>query len=196
MFLQYDSCAAGIVTRCLQLPVMESCRVQMATSPFRSQLELALQTLRGFSPGVVQMTLPLLEQLTPVFLDVAQGRQEFTPTPDESDQLIRAYYNVGKNLLIAFDDDSIDETPRLTSILQKEAAIAGSAQLTVRTLPGSHTQPMSTSAVDLPPEVARFANDAIKGSGALLGALSCLMCSFLALTAVATLAVYTSRVHV
>ena len=148
----------------------------MATSPFRSQVELALQTLRGLSPAVVQMTLPLLEQLTPVFLDVAQGRQEFTPSPEESDRMIRTYYNVGKNLLIQFEDDSIDESPRLSAILQSEAAIAGSAQVTLRRLPGSHTQPMSLSAVELPPELARFANESIKSSGALLGARP--VCSF------------------
>jgi hypothetical protein len=145
--------------------------VQMATSPLRSSMDSALGALRGFSPSVVKMLLPLLEQLSPIFMDVAQGRQEFSPAPEESDRLIRTYYAVSRNLLIRFKDDSIDETARLTTMLQREAAISGNMDLTLRTLPGDHMRPMAQNIVDVPPEVAKFANSTIKNSGAFIGAL-------------------------
>lgn len=122
------------------------------------------------SPNAVKMSLPLLEQLSPVFMDVAQGRQEFSPSPEESDRLIRTYYAVSRNLLIRFKDDDIDETARLTTMLQREAAISGNMDLTLRTLPGDHTRPMAQNLVDVPPEMAKFANHTIKSSGHLIGA--------------------------
>lgn len=35
------------------------------------------------------MTLPLFEQLSPLLLEVSQGRAEFTPTPAETDRRAR-----------------------------------------------------------------------------------------------------------
>lgn len=48
--------------------------------------------LRGLSPGLVKQLLPIFDQLTPIYMDVAQGRQEFSPTPDETAQMLRNYY--------------------------------------------------------------------------------------------------------
>jgi hypothetical protein len=146
-------------------------RVQLAMSPVRTTVESALVTLRTFSPSAFKMLMPLVEQLSPVLMDVAQGRQEFTPSPSECDRLLRTYYNVSRNLLIRFKDDKIDETARLTTMLQHEAAISGNMDLTLRTLPGDHMRPLTQNFVDIPPDVARFANSTIKTSGTLIGVL-------------------------
>jgi hypothetical protein len=135
----------------------------------KSTVDSALVTLRTFSPNAFKMLMPLVEQLSPVLMDVAQGRQEFTPPPGECDRLLRTYYNVSRNLLIRFKDDKIDETARLTTMLQHEAAISGNMDLTLRTLPGDHMRPLTQNFVDIPPDVARFANSTIKGSGTLIG---------------------------
>ena len=51
-----------------------------------------IETLRGLSPGIVRQVVPLVEQLAPLYLEMAQGRQEFTPAPEETKSLVRSYY--------------------------------------------------------------------------------------------------------
>ncbi len=52
------------------------------------------------SPANVRAILPVLEQLTPIYLDMAAGRQEFHPPPEETRAMIRQYYAVPRNLLV------------------------------------------------------------------------------------------------
>lgn len=56
-----------------------------------------------------------------------QGRQEFTPPPAETQSMIRNFYPVRRNLLLRFQDDSIDDTLGLAMVLQVGAL--GSALL-------------------------------------------------------------------
>lgn len=93
------------------------------------------------SPDTFKQIIPLLDQLTPIYLDVAAGTKEFTPPPEESRTMIRDGYAVGRNLLLKFANDSIDETPVLASVLQSSAA-KESLELTVKTLPGDHVRPL------------------------------------------------------
>jgi Protein of unknown function (DUF1350) len=143
--------------------------LQMASSPFRQNIDSAMNTLRMVAPDAAKLAEPLIEQLNPVFKDVAQGRQDFSPTPAEADRLIRSYYDVQRSLLIRFESDLIDETERLRAILEEQSEASSSADVTVRTLPGDHVRPMSANVVELPPEVARFADDAAKGSSEFIG---------------------------
>lgn len=64
----------------------------MTKNPFTSQLLNASELMRGLSPAMVRQVLPLLDQLTPIYTDLAQGRLEFTPEPDETKRLIRTFY--------------------------------------------------------------------------------------------------------
>jgi hypothetical protein len=116
---------------------------QLATSPLRSQVEQGLDMLKNSLPmdDNVRQIIPLVEQLAPIYLDVANGTQEFTPSPEESRKLVKDGYAVPKNLLIKFSNDSIDETPILASILQSSAGIPN-MELTIKTLPGDHTSPL------------------------------------------------------
>lgn len=41
---------------------------------------------------MVKQLLPIFDQLTPIYMDVAQGRQEFSPSPEETAQMLRNYY--------------------------------------------------------------------------------------------------------
>jgi hypothetical protein len=49
------------------------------------------------------------------------------------------------------------------------SAISSSLDLSLRTLDGDHIRPMAQALVDLPPEVARVANQAAATGGTLLG---------------------------
>lgn len=64
----------------------------MTKNPYTSQLLNASELLRGLSPAMVRQVLPLLDQLTPLYQDLAQGSIEFTPEPEETKRLIRTFY--------------------------------------------------------------------------------------------------------
>jgi hypothetical protein len=151
---------------------------QLATSPLRSSVEAALDVLRGpASPPAVRQLLPVVDQLVPVMLDVASGRQEFSPPPAECREAVRASYGVGRNLLLRFRDDSIDETPALAAALQGEgAAVAPVLDMAVRVLPGDHARPLAATAAalaaELPPGVASVAGVAAAAGGSVLGRLA------------------------
>lgn len=68
--------------------------MQLAASPLRSQVEAPLEMLRGLSPGLVRQFLPILDQLLPIYMDVANGSQQFIPSPDETKRFIRSSYGV------------------------------------------------------------------------------------------------------
>ena len=136
---------------------------QLATSPLRSNVEQWIDILKGISPGVVKQVIPLLEQLTPIYLDVAQGAQEFSPPPEEVRTLVKSGYAVGRNLLLRFVDDTIDETPVLASILQSSAAGA-SLELTLKSLPGDHVRPLQQDLNKISPDFAKFTSQQIKNS--------------------------------
>ena len=65
---------------------------QLATSPLSAQLLSSAELLRGMSPALVRQVLPLVDQLLPVFLDVANGTQTFTPPKDETQKMLSSYY--------------------------------------------------------------------------------------------------------
>ena len=66
--------------------------MQMSTNPFTSQLLKNSELMRGLSPSMVRQVLPLLDQLTPIYTDLAQGRLEFVPEPEETKRLIKSFY--------------------------------------------------------------------------------------------------------
>ncbi|KAI7841224.1 hypothetical protein COHA_005188 [Chlorella ohadii] len=147
---------------------------QLATSPLRSGVEQWIDLLKGVSPGIVKQIIPLLEQLTPIYLDIANGAQEFTPPPEESRAIIRQGYTVPRNLLLRFAQDEIDETPQLASTLQS-SAVASMLELTVKTLPGEHARPLQQDLNRISPDVARLASQAASQGESFMGQLGSLV---------------------
>jgi len=125
------------------------------------QAEVAVQQLKQFesvSPPIVKQVLPLNEQLPPLYADLANGKDQFVPTPDETDRLIQTSYGIGENLLIKFKDDQIDETPRLAQTLSSNSAVSGFLDMSVRVLPGDHARPLLQVFPVVPPNMARTIN--------------------------------------
>lgn len=56
----------------------------------KSHLLLPRPPHAGVSPPLVKQIVPLFEQLTPIYLDVANGAQEFNPPPEETRGIIRS----------------------------------------------------------------------------------------------------------
>ncbi|KAK9800800.1 hypothetical protein WJX73_006739 [Symbiochloris irregularis] len=130
---------------------------RMAMSPLRVQLDGMSDLLRGLSPSAVRQFLPLVDQLLPMYMDLANGTQEFIPAPADTRRMVQSFYGVPHNLAIRFTDDTIDETPSLAAMLEKDSAVASSLNLTVQNLPGDHVRPLRQ---EVPSEVASTLNTA------------------------------------
>lgn len=100
----------------------------------------------------------------------AHGRHEWCPSPTEMATLIRSYYSAPRTMLIRFADDDLDETSKLTSMLQQGGSM--STDLTLRTLPGNHIRPLVQNFIDVPLPIAHLASSTIRSSGTVLGSLS------------------------
>uniref|UniRef100_A0A061SAJ2 Uncharacterized protein n=1 Tax=Tetraselmis sp. GSL018 TaxID=582737 RepID=A0A061SAJ2_9CHLO len=118
--------------------------------------------------------VPFVEQAGPILMDVASGRKEFTPSPFETQNLIKSYYGIPRNMLLRFQGDVLDESKELAQLLQGSAAISNLLDLTMRTLPGDHNRPLHQAVVDLPPELSRAARATIKEGSTILQRVSAL----------------------
>ena len=134
---------------------------QLGSSPQAKLVENVLGSLRDQTPEFIRKNVfPLIDQLQPIYEDIAQDRMEFTPTPEESRAYIEKRYTCSRNLLVKFSNDTIDETSTLTETLQKTLAsmplgknkagggqdkggvsIDSGLELTVKQLSGDHITP-------------------------------------------------------
>lgn len=97
-------------------------------------IDRAGNILISFNNFAARDAIPLVQQfnLNPVF-DI-----EFTPSPKETNLIIYRGYQVRRNLLIKFTNDTIDQTTGLAELLQK----LHPDLVTALTLPGSHVTPL------------------------------------------------------
>ncbi|XP_039011236.1 uncharacterized protein LOC120140317 [Hibiscus syriacus] len=142
---------------------------RIASSPtIRMAGEMTVKQMESLSPPIIKQVLPLVEQLPPLYIDLANGRDDFTPKPEEAQRLIKSYYGVSRNLLIKFNDDSIDETPNLAKVLSSESAISSMLDMSIRLLAGNHGLPLQQVLPEVPPMIA----DAVTRGSELLANLS------------------------
>lgn len=98
-------------------------------------VERAGNILISFNNYPIRRSIPLVEQLE---LDT-NFNLEFTPSPEETQKLIKSDYIVRRNLLIKFKNDEIDQTLTLNPILQNRF----SQMVSLLTLPGNHLTPLT-----------------------------------------------------
>ncbi|CAL1368481.1 unnamed protein product [Linum trigynum] len=106
----------------------------------------------------MKQAFPLIEQLPPLYMDLVNGREEFSTKPEETRHLIKSYYGVSRNLLIKFTDDSVDETLSLAKVLSSESAISSLLDMSIHSLPGDHGLPLQQGLPDVPPAMADAVN--------------------------------------
>ncbi|PSB29932.1 DUF1350 family protein [Stenomitos frigidus] len=95
-------------------------------------VERAGNVLIAFNNFSARNAVPLVEQFSPVFA------VEFTPSPLETNQLVSQNYQVRRNLLVKFTNDTIDQTTVLTDVLQTRFP----GMVVAQTLPGNHLTPL------------------------------------------------------
>jgi Protein of unknown function (DUF1350) len=104
-------------------------------------LEQVTQFSQGASQWASQWTSQwasqIPAQLLPQFV-APDLNMEFTPSPEETNELIAAQYQVPRNLLIKFRNDDIDQTRSLhTALLERFPELTS-----VKLLNGTHTTPL------------------------------------------------------
>lgn len=78
---------------------------------------------------------PLIKQISPdIDLDV-----EFSPSPEQTLQLVDAYYGVERNLLVKFRSDTIDQTKSLAQVLERRFP----GRVNIARLNGNHLTPVA-----------------------------------------------------
>ncbi|PSO63043.1 MAG: hypothetical protein BRC47_09455 [Cyanobacteria bacterium QS_7_48_42] len=98
-------------------------------------VERAGNILISYNNYPARQAIPFIEQfnLAPAF-DV-----EFTPSPEQTNELVAQDYEVRRNLLIKFSKDDIDQTLNLTPVLQGRFPNL----VAMQKLPGNHLTPLS-----------------------------------------------------
>lgn len=134
---------------------------------FQMGAGIAWQQFKNLNPPFISDILPLLEQLPPLYQDLADGKDQFVPSPAETDRLARAYYGVKPNLLVRFDNDSIDESNQLAEVLRQSSNLKAS-DIEVLTLSGDHARPLQ----QIIPEVPQAMADTISQGGAFFANLA------------------------
>jgi hypothetical protein len=95
-------------------------------------VERAGNILISYNNYAARDAIPLIEQFN------LATTVEFTPSPLETNKLVQERYNIRRNLLIKFTNDTLDQSKSLTELLKQRF----SEMVTVQTLTGTHTTPL------------------------------------------------------
>ena len=109
-------------------------------------IQRAGNILISYNNSPVNEAIPFLEQIklgTASFLEQLQMRNtlnmEFTPSPIETNEIIAESYQVRRNLLVRFTNDTIDQSAILTPVLENRFP----NMVATQHLPGNHLTPLS-----------------------------------------------------
>lgn len=110
------------------------------------EVERAGNILISYNNYAARDAVPLVEQVSSVFSQFSSlfaesapaFSVEFTPSPTETTRLIAEKYQVRRNLLVRFTNDTIDQTAGLSDVLQ--ARFPG--MIAMQTLSGTHLTPL------------------------------------------------------
>lgn len=100
-------------------------------------VERAGNVFISFNNYAARDAVPLVEQFSQ-FLKPQGVSVEFTPSPVETNVLIRDRYSVRRNLLVKFSDDSIDQSLGLAQLLEE----CHPGMISTRRLKGTHVTPL------------------------------------------------------
>jgi len=108
--------------------------------------EALLPTVQDIA-GLPLQLLPLLDQIAPILREIDGGAVEFEPSPAEMRTAASQLYRTPCTLVLQFDDDSIDESDDLVSVLE------GCSGVQLLQLKGTHITPLTPAMLELPASV-------------------------------------------
>nr|KAJ0207749.1 hypothetical protein LSAT_V11C500239010 [Lactuca sativa] len=128
------------------LPMAQSIRPilsQIASTPtIYFGAEMTLKNLENLNPRIMKQIIPLIEQLPPLYMELANGRDNFSPQPEETQRLVSIinYVNVNVNPFV------------------EKYAISSVLDMSIRSLPGDHGLPLQKALPDVPPGMVDVVN--------------------------------------
>ncbi len=103
----------------------------------RLKVERAGNIFISFNNYAARDAVPLIEQFNTAFTNSPLA-VEFVPSPAQTNDLVREYYNVRRNLLIKFTNDTIDQSSGLSEILRERF----NDMVTMQIISGNHLTPL------------------------------------------------------
>lgn len=107
--------------------------LRRVVSSVRRVVDVAVNLLSesSLSPSIVSEDLvPLLrqgfqlvDQVPSLLKEIAEGKQEFSPSPDNIEEVLRVMYRAKRTLLVHFDNDNMDSTAELEKLLKESNSI-------------------------------------------------------------------------
>lgn len=72
---------------------------------------------------LVKQSIEILDQLPPLLLEIANGKNEFEPTPTDTKEVCRRMYRARQTLVIKYNNDNIDESDDIVKVLREANTI-------------------------------------------------------------------------
>ncbi|NJK40658.1 MAG: DUF1350 family protein [Acaryochloridaceae cyanobacterium SU_2_1] len=96
------------------------------------EVQRAGNVLISFNNFPIEKAIPLAEWITPAV------PIEFSPNPAQTNHLVERQYQVSRNLLVKFSNDTLDQTLRLAGLLEQRFP----GMVVVKRLTGNHMTPL------------------------------------------------------
>lgn len=113
----------------------------------------------GISP-LLDQSLDILEQIPSLIQEVADGARDFNPKPESVRAAARRAYRARRTLIIQYDDDILDESEEIESLLREAETVmknkrpmVGGFDVQRVVLKGSHATPCVAPPLDLASKV-------------------------------------------
>jgi len=140
---------AALLPQEIQIPSFIRDTLQQAIDPL-----VKAQSDAGISP-LLDQSLDVLEQIPSLIEEVAEGARDFNPPPSSVRAAARRSYRARRTLVIEYDDDPLDESEEVETLLQeaetvmrnKRPMVDFDVQRTV--LKGGHATPCLAPPLDL-----------------------------------------------
>lgn len=103
---------------------------------------------------VVKQSLEVVDQVPDLLASIAAGTTEFTPTPEETREIVRTNYRANRTFIIQFDNDGIDESPVIErTLLEAKRQSNTTMEVDLKTIGGTHVTPLTQNVILEPPEL-------------------------------------------
>lgn len=105
----------------------------------------------------VKQCLEVLDQIPDLLASIADGSREFIPSPEDTREAARRMYRARRTLLIQFENDSIDESEEIETVLKEAYTIMRmkrplvEMEVELKQLGGSHITPLTQNILFEPP---------------------------------------------
>lgn len=139
----------AIMPQDVSIPVVLRESIQQAIDPF-----VKAQNEAGILP-LADQSLDVLEQIPSLIEEVANGARDFTPNPASVQSAARRAYRARRTLLVQYEDDGLDESEEIESLLKEAETVMRNKRPMVDfdvervVLKGNHATPCLAPPLDL-----------------------------------------------